>query len=478
MKRKLLCAVALAVAWGAPAAARAEDPELAKLREEVKQLRESYETRIEALEKRLQAAEAKSGKAEESAARAESSAAQAAVQASSRPQSESAMNPAVSAILNGTYANLQRDPDTYRINGFVPTLGEVSPGKRGASLGESELALAANIDPWFRGTLIASIAPDNSSIEVEEGFIQTLALSGGFTVKAGRFFSGIGYQNQVHAHAWDFTDAPLAMKAFLGNQLAEDGLQVKWIAPTALYWDLGVELGRGRAFPGSDRNKNGFGSSNLFTNLGGDIGESIAWQAGLSYFRTRPEDRRYTELDAAGNSLVTNSFTGKSDLWVADGILKWSPEGNATERSFKLQGEYFHRREDGQFTYNVDPASAPAAATPGPATDGYRSRQSGWYAQGVYQFLPAWRVGYRFDRLNSGTATLGLIDTGTLAPADVPILGAYRPKRHALMADWSPSEFSRVRLQVARDYSRLGLPDNQIFLQYIVSMGAHGAHKF
>ena len=87
-------------------------------------------------------------------------------------------------------------------------------------------------------------------------------------------------------------------------------------------------------------------------------------------------------------------------------------------------------------------------------------------------------MGYRFDRLNAGTTTLGLIDSGTIAPADVPILGAYNPKRHTLMADWSPSEFSRVRLQLARDYSRMGLPDNQLFLQYIVSMGAHGAHKF
>jgi len=62
--------------------------------------------------------------------------------------------------------------------------------------------------------------------------------------------------------------------------------------------------------------------------------------------------------------------------------------------------------------------------------------------------------------------------------ADFPILGGYSPKRNTLMVDWSSSEFSRVRLQLARDYSRMGLADTQIFLQYIVSMGAHGAHKF
>jgi hypothetical protein len=89
-----------------------------------------------------------------------------------------------------------------------------------------------------------------------------------------------------------------------------------------------------------------------------------------------------------------------------------------------------------------------------------------------------WRVGYRHDRLNAGTTNIGLVSTGALSAADFPILGGYNPKRNTLMLDWSPSEFSRVRLQLARDYSRMGLTDNQIFVQYIVSMGAHGAHKF
>src|SRR4029453_11347708 len=132
-------------------------------------------------------------------------------QASSRTAGENALNPALSVILNGTYANLSRNPDAYRISGFVPTLGEVGPPKRGLSLGESELTFTANVDHLFRGTLIASITPENE-IEVEEAYIQTLGLGRGFTVKAGRFLSAVGYQNEIHAHAWDFTDAPLANK--------------------------------------------------------------------------------------------------------------------------------------------------------------------------------------------------------------------------------------------------------------------------
>jgi hypothetical protein len=453
--------MALAVAV---APAYAQESESSRMREELRQLQQ----RMQSLEKRLQESEAKANKAQESAAQAENTAAQAASQASSPPAGESAMNPAVSAILNGVYGNLKRDPNTYRLNGFVPTMGDVGPGKRGLSLGESELAITSNIDHLFRGTLITAISPDNDTIGVEEAYIQTLGLSNGFTIKAGRFFSGVGYLNQIHPHAWDFTDAPLASKVFLGTQLGEDGVQFKWVAPTNLYWDLGAELGRGRAFPAGPaggRNKNGFGSSNLFTHFGGDIGASTAWQTGVSYLMTSPQDRSYSDADSTG-ALVTNSFTGKSRLLVLDGVLKWAPEGNATDRSFKLQGEYFRRTEDGTLTFNST------------LSDSYRSRQSGWYLQGVYQFLPAWRVGYRYDKLDSGTTTLGLIDSGALSAADFPILGAYNPKRNTVMVDWSPSEFSRIRLQLARDYARLGEPDNQIFLQYIVSLGAHGAHRF
>ena len=46
------------------------------------------------------------------------------------------------------------------------------------------------------------------------------------------------------------------------------------------------------------------------------------------------------------------------------------------------------------------------------------------------------------------------------------------------MLDFNPSEFSRVRLQLAQDKSRVGLTDNQVFLQYQMSLGAHGAHSY
>ena len=474
MIKRAFMASALAAAVAAPGMALAvTDVEMQELREQVRQMKREYEQRIDALEQRLREAEARTQTAEGAAGAAARSAKvePKAAQAGARAGGEGAFNPAVSLTLSGVYGSLSQDPARYQIGGFVPSGGDVEPGKRGFSLGESELALAANVDHLFRGVLIAALQPDDG-IGVEEGYVQTLALSQGLTLKAGRFFSSLGYQNELHTHAWDFADAPLASKAFLGGRHTDDGLQLKWLAPTDSYFELGAEAGRGRGFPGSDRDKNGVGAANLFARLGGDIGAGAAWRLGLSHLRTSAQNRRYGDLNALGAE-VENSFNGSSRLWVLDGVFKWAPEGNATRTNLKLQGEYFRRNEEGNLSYDT------AAVTPaGPQTGALRAAQSGWYAQGVYQFMPRWRVGSRHDRLNPGSVKLGLVDSGALAAADFPIFSSHRPTRNTLMLDFNPSEFSRLRLQLAQDQSRPGASDRQWYLQYIMSLGAHGAHGF
>jgi hypothetical protein len=376
-------------------------------------------------------------------------------------QAQESFNPQVSVILQGTFAHSSQDPDKYQITGFAPSGGEVAPAPRGFSLGESELILGANIDPYLRGQLVGALTPDNK-FEVEEAFFQTLALGQGFTVKGGRFLSGIGYQNEIHQHAWDFQDAPLPYKAFLGGRFNDDGVQVRWVAPTDLFVELGAEAGSGRAFPGSDRKQNGIGAGSVFGHIGGDIGAGTAWRAGLSYLQTSPDSRAFED------QALTQSFSGKSKLWIADFVVKWAPDGDGRSTNLKLQGEYFRRNENGELSFNDA------------LTGDYSSRQSGWYLQGVYQFMPRWRVGYRYDRLDHGTVENGIAASGVgPTAADFPLLMTdYNPTRNTAMLDFNASEFSRFRLQVAVDKSRAGVTDNQLLLQYIVSLGAHGAHKF
>jgi hypothetical protein len=101
-----------------------------------------------------------------------------------------------------------------------------------------------------------------------------------------------------------------------------------------------------------------------------------------SYLQTSPEDRVY---DDPLNG-ISSSFTGRSRLLALSGVLKWAPNGNTTGTNFKLQGEYFQRRK----------TAISRSTRRGRAHRWVREQAVGRYLQGVYQFMPQWRAGYRF----------------------------------------------------------------------------------
>ena len=147
-----------------------------------------------------------------------------------------AFNPAISIILNGSYSHHSLDPDAYVRSGF-PLVGEAGPGANGFSLGESEVSFAANIDDKFYGQLTMALENEDGEdhLGIEEAYIDTTALPGGLSLRAGRFFSNIGYLNSHHAHTDNFFDRPLAYQAFLGSQYGDDGVQLRWVAPTSVF---------------------------------------------------------------------------------------------------------------------------------------------------------------------------------------------------------------------------------------------------
>jgi hypothetical protein len=453
-------------------AAPADD--VATLRAEIEALKADYTSRVQALEARIRQLEnavatAQAGGAAPAAvAPSPAFPEPAVVAAPAKSSSATAFNPAVSMILTGNYASLSRDPATYRVAGFIPPPAGEGAGERGFNLDESELTVSSNVDPYFFANVTAAIQGDNS-IDIEEAYFKTLALNNGFTIKGGRFFSGTGYLNEVHSHNWDFVDQPLVYQVFLGGQLAQDGLQIRWIAPTDYFIELGAEGGSGRSFPGTQRDSNSLGSDALFAHLGGDVGDSTSWRVGTSWLETHAADRSYGDTDRFGNP-VTNSFTGTSHTWIVDGTLKWAPHGDPTHHQLKVQGEYLHRTEDGQLAFDVSGLNLPGA---------YSSSQSGWYVQGVYEFMQRWRAGLRYDSMSSGTPSIGLVTAGALPRTDFPSLLPATPERTTVMIDWSLSEFSRLRAQYAWDEARAAHErDQQLLLQYIFAIGAHGAHKF
>ena len=362
--------------------------------------------------------------------------------ASTSSANGNAFNPAISLVLGGQYAHHSLDPDTYTRAGF-PLVGEAGPGEQGLALGESEVSMSANVDDKYYGQLTFALASEDGEVEVEieEAFIDANSLPAGLALRFGRFFSNIGYLNNHHAHTDKFNDRPLAYQAFLGNQYGDDGVQLRWVAPTDVYLELGGELLRGQSFPSGGAAHDGVGTTTVFAHAGGDVGIEHSWLAGLSLLNTR------TEGGADG-------FSGDVRLLLADLTWKWAPDGNTKDGGVQVRTEWFREHRDGDYLDATDPS----------LDQPWDGQRRGMYVEGVYVINRHWEAGYRFDRL--------------WADDDGPFGSDVDPRRHSVMVAWRSSEFSLLRLMFARDTPNADDTDDVLSLQYQMSLGAHGAHKF
>lgn len=398
-------------------------------------------------------------------------------------------NPSVSVILDGSYTRYDED-FAFELPGFMLG-GEAGISERGFSVDHSELTLSANVDDKFFAQMTTAIVQEEgeSGVELEEAWFETLGLGNGFTVKAGQFFSGLGYLNQQHKHAYDFVDAPLVYQGLFGGKLIDKGVQARWLAPTDTYMEFGLEALSGSGFPGGET-EDGSNAYTAFVKTGGDISVSSSWQLGLSHysneFLVREAGAHAHGAEEAGPDIELEN--GEADISGVDFVYKWAPQGNPAERNFKLQLEYFRREEQGESSLS-DELERTASAD-------YDGEQSGFYVSAIYQFKPRWRVGLRYDQLMSDNAlasfdnTAGAEIDGVVADEEAfaEATGLESPEKDpeavSLMLDYSNSEFSRLRFQLSD--MQLGeshdgdekLEDTVFSIQYLMSLGAHGAHRF
>ncbi|GIU43152.1 hypothetical protein [Shewanella algidipiscicola] len=368
-------------------------------------------------------------------------------------------NPAISAVLDGYYQSAER-PMAEREEGF--------------GLGHTELALSASIDDLFYGKLTAVLETHGSETEVglEEAFIQTLSMPAGFSVRAGRFLSDVGYLNNQHVHTDAFADRPAVYRAFLGSHYFDDGARLDYVAPTDLYWTMGVEAFKGESMRAEDehgeREFDNIGVYTAYTKLGGDIGISSSWQLGLSYLRN--ENGRLTAHEAHDEDVVIEDshdhshshsamYTGEN-TYMADFVYKWAPKGNYKYQHLTLSGEYFQ-------VSDFAPLAAHELAD-AHSVEHLPDDQTGWYVSSVYQFNPNWSAGLRYGRVDTQELHDDHFHEQSLKETEVSLA-------------WHHSHFSTVRLQYTHQNGTNfdGIEDdNLITLQYVMTLGAHSAHQF
>lgn len=460
--RHLLFTASVAALLTAPAVQAASE-DLQAIQSEIRAMRDAYESRIAELEKRLETVQkdhqVQASKQANSLAAIEPAAGGAATPASGeRRVRDNSFNPSIGVILNGKYSNFSQD--SADIAGFqVGEEGERS--REGFAVDESELNFSANVDDKFAGSLTAAIVREEGEdkIELEEAYVKALPglMPQGVNAAVGRKFWTLGYLNEHHAHADDFADRPLPYRAFLNNAFNDDGVEVSYVLPTEFYSEIGGGLFRGDDFPSGSGEGGGVGAYTGFARVGGELGDDHSWRLGAYTL----QGSTGTAGRVTGESGEEVTFVGDSDLYAVDFKHAWTPTGNRKEQEVLLQGEYFWRSEDGTY---ADAGNAIAATA-------FDDTSSGWYAQSVYKFAPAWRVGARYTALDAADIPAGL--AGSAIDAD-----GHDPEIYSVMADWTNSEFGRWRVQYNHDDVAADQTDHQFILQYVMSLGAHGAHPY
>lgn len=368
----------------------------------------------------------------------------------SQARAQEINNPAISVILDGHYQTEDR----------------LMGNEKGFGLGETEFSASGSIDDWFYGKFTSVLASHDggTEIELEEAFIQTLAMPAGTSIRAGRFLSDIGYLNPQHMHTDAFINRPAVYRAFLGGHYFDDGVRVSWVAPTDIYWTVGTEAFTGEKLrdesPESDST---VGVYTAYTKLGGDLGVASSWQFGLSYLHNQNGRLGHHSPQQSHDHDHSALYTGKH-LYGVDFVYKWAPQGNYKYRHFTLSTEYFRLTEFLPKEYQITPTQLPS-----------HDYQQGWYVSGVYQLTPRWSAGLRYGQLATEERHVDLANS-TLEFEE------QRVKETDVVFTWHHSHFSQVRLQYSYldNYGHEDYPtyDHIVSLQFVMTLGAHGAHQF
>lgn len=347
--------------------------------------------------------------------------------------------------------------------------GAHDPNQRGFTVQNLELTLDGAVDPYFRGqaNIIFQIdTAGESFLEVEEAFLETVALPANLQLKAGQFFTEFGRLNPTHPHTWSFVDQPLVNARFLGpDGLRNPGARLSWLLPTPFYSELflAVQDSQGETAHSfrSDHEGELFfgrpmepGGVRTFTDL--LFTPRLAASFDLSETQTL--------LVGASAAFGPNaSGSGKdTQIYGVDWFWKWKPTRHHGGFPFvSWQTEAMLRRFDaGAFDGLLDPAN-PTPPLPAETLTDY-----GFYSQIAYGFRKGWVAALRGDWVSG--------DRGAFAP------DPDRDTRWRISPNltWYPSEFSKVRLQYNYDdRDRIGT-DHSVWLQFEFLLGAHGAHKF
>ncbi|MBV9625356.1 MAG: hypothetical protein JOZ14_15400 [Acidobacteria bacterium] len=328
------------------------------------------------------------------------------------------------------------NPDVSVIGDFIGTVGGNSVPPLATltpfpslEMHESEIGMQAIIDPYARGDFFFSFGEEG--VGLEEGYITFTALPAGFVAKAGKMRAAFGKVNVMHNHVLPWVDRPLVATNLVGGEdgIDDAGFSLERIlpAPKGIFLDATGQVFRGDSGNVFQHQQRSDLSTVEHLRAYRDVSESTNLDLGFSYAR--------------GHNNGTSSIAGDfiTQLYGIDATVRWKPLRRSIYHSFVSRTEFIwsqrHQLPNEQHAF-------------------------GFYTSGDYQFGRRWFTGARFD-WSDRSRFAHLTDKGAAAT----------------LTYW-PSEFSQIRGEYRFTHYAENRDSNELLLQLIFSLGAHGAHPF
>jgi len=346
--------------------------------------------------------------------------------------------------------------------------GGHDPRRRGFTLQQLEVSMVGNVDPYFRGEVHVLFFLDptegETEVELEEAFLQTLALPGDLQIEAGHFFTEFGRHNPQHPHQWQFVDQPVVLGRFFGpDGQRAPGFRVSWLAPTDFFLEvhLGMQNAEGETMPSFLGNEE-VGEERAVA--GRPFVERPVQSLAEFVYLVRVETsfdltEDWTAVFGASGLFGPNATgpDGRTIIYGIDVYLKWRPAAADQGWPFlTFQAEFLGR------SYRADAFDDGVDVFARETFD-----DQGLYAQVIFGWRRPWSTGFRVG-----------YGSGEGIEANGDPLRDDRLRLSWLLA-YHPSEYSRLRLQVNYDDADF-LPDDEVSVWIVIEigLGAHPAHTY
>ncbi len=348
----------------------------------------------------------------------------------------------VTATLSATWRDqgaALNDAGIWQVPGALMG-GEAYPVEEGVSLDDASLALHHNHASGAHGDLLVGSHDNGGEAELHHAYagFRSSRLPVTLNIEAGRMAGLFSPANSEHAGERLFSETPLALDAFFGRQLNDEGLRLQLGDADGL--GAGAELWRGSSFPatpGADG-----GSQDLYLHF---RSTRDGWQlhTGIWVLQADATSRQDTRYSSSGHSHGNSTtvatpdyeFTGATDS--AGLFLRTGWQLTAAHAIF-LEGEWMQVKTEGTL------ADATHLAP-------IESTHNGGWAQLAWQWQQH-RLGIRHEQLAldnrlTGAGAVGLADLTGMYNADDD------PARTSLIWSWQLVDSLRLRLEATEDAS-------------------------